>query len=602
MPRTPFAPDPHKWIDTAHVKPRRAQKPLIGFRHNLATPGGFGGLATPPSSAIRRTIDKDVNRTRGDDTPLSGKQGPINGHLTPPTTTSEVRRRGVERLRWQQGDGLGTSRAGSGVGRGSHVCGKGKMGGVGGSGLEKAMDDYWGSDDTAHDEESHHHRLVAGPLRRLDTGVDSEKLYTGRVEPRNATSRSPSIEIIEVDLQEHDVPHKANGPQHDPQAPVIHDETPIAGPSQLIRSSHLPHHTPSPPHRPSESESSPPPRVTPIPDHILAIHRQLCGRETARMRKIRSPWREPGDTPPSHQPPSSPSAKVSKTKMVLDKVGEVDMRAKELGKRKRGKENEGVEKEKLVVLSDEEEEKGEERMMARKVANGPLTSRKSNVMMETKERRHGEDAVDKNISLDERAIRIECYPSITKPDKPDVQIRSRINEEEAQQQPEEGAGLPFGPETASSDPPTSTLVTPRKQRHHHHVAHHKITPLKVRTPSKVEQPKHYENYDHTETLFAFPHPRQPDFKGGKRDELGAVGGGKKGWRPIQMEAETLITWSLGSESRRTGGDAKDEMGEKAVANRPDPTPLQGSLHEYQHEDEKRKRTDSDVSTESASLR
>lgn len=82
--------------------------------------------------------------------------------------------------------------------------------------------------------------------------------------------------------------------------------------------------------------------------------------------------------------------------------------------------------------------------------------------------------------------------------------------------------------------PTDRITTPRKPKS----PHHQISPPKSRTPSKRIQ-------DIQETLFAFPPPApppQPIFEDVKL---------KYEWKPVEMEPETLLTWSLGGPMERS---------------------------------------------------
>jgi hypothetical protein len=88
------------------------------------------------------------------------------------------------------------------------------------------------------------------------------------------------------------------------------------------------------------------------------------------------------------------------------------------------------------------------------------------------------------------------------------------------------AGEPSSP-APPSDPPLSS--TPKKSPT---TGHHTITPPK--TNGMCGQAHH-------ETLFAFPPPPQPNFKVDPAPPRRA----KREFRPVDMQAETLLTWSLG---------------------------------------------------------
>ena len=122
-----------------------------------------------------------------------------------------------------------------------------------------------------------------------------------------------------------------------------------------------------------------------------------------------------------------------------------------------------------------------------------------------------------------------------------------------------------------------------------------------------------------ETLFAFPPPRQPRFEP-EREVVSPVEK-KKEWKPVNMDAETLMTWSIGFNGPAVpqipssdellgreeemanlpedvmvegeGGvlDGALKLNEVDVIERPDPTPIQKS---------KRTRSSSLSDTESVS--
>ncbi|BEI86789.1 hypothetical protein CcaverHIS002_0701350 [Cutaneotrichosporon cavernicola] len=85
-----------------------------------------------------------------------------------------------------------------------------------------------------------------------------------------------------------------------------------------------------------------------------------------------------------------------------------------------------------------------------------------------------------------------------------------------------------------STKPTPASTTPPKSR----IAHHHVTPPKSRTPQRRDQ---------LETLFDFPPapPRQPVFKPVSPKPI-------SDWRPVEMQAETLMTWSMGGGAMTLG--------------------------------------------------
>jgi len=80
---------------------------------------------------------------------------------------------------------------------------------------------------------------------------------------------------------------------------------------------------PSPEAGPSHHPSSSDRPITPVPDYVLDIHRRLCGRDSERMSRVKSPWRLPGDASPVR----SKKVKVRKEREQEQKRHAVDERA-----------------------------------------------------------------------------------------------------------------------------------------------------------------------------------------------------------------------------------------------------------------------------------
>jgi len=320
-------------------------------------------------------------------------------------------------------------------------------------------------------------------------------------------------------------------------------------PSQPIRSSLLPLQQPISPSLadlssdpPAPLSGSPPPDRTPIPDHVLNLHKRLCHQDTVRKQKTRSPWRESrGDmSSPIRRPKAK--EKPSPTKDVENRIRGIKQKGKPMGTGiKRG----------LVSLSDEDSEIPAKSRRPEEDFE-PLKSLRPNAKSQKSQRE------DRGFVTGFASPRKKIRPAASKesitpslplpPARRPTSQSSRISPlvESPQKQlalearlSSEGAHPPFTSSPSHAHPTTphqpGSFTTPRK-RSRHSPHHHHITPPKSRSPQQM--------HELNETLFAFPPPRQPRFEVEKpavrREEK------SKQWKPVDMDAETLMTWSLGS--------------------------------------------------------
>lgn len=461
---------------------------------------------------------------------------------------------------------------------------------------KRRVDDFWGSSSDAEPGPS----KVSRPAGTVAAGVAARG------------AKKPAV-LVDVDEDEQVEPISRFGGKENHLPPVVlHSPARLlpkptqATPSQPpIRSSHLPRpRAPARSSSPSLEGSSEPehpiasstPMRTPIPDHILALHKQLCGRDTQRMKRVRSPWRAPGDPSSPVAPPRSPRK-------------DVDTRV--LGIKGKNRENRGKQKA-LVSLSDEESELGVKRKRRKEEGQDREFGISKGVMVAPRHKEFVTGFVSPTRKL--KPARSRKVDEETAHDRPPAHPRvvdehgmtttrgSRLirspspMSDSAHEVPKVDNVIHLrssSPTTHPLTPRPSSPLTPRKaQRKPISPRHHNVTPPKTRSAKKLHK--------HHETLFAFPPPPQPDFGIAMEDKQHET---KRQWKPVEMHAETLMTWSLGNVrsdptkpiplvEQPEAAEEKDGVTGGHV--RPDPTPMQFRSGE-------RKRSDSTSSdTESVS--
>ncbi|CAK9782578.1 hypothetical protein CC85DRAFT_36756 [Cutaneotrichosporon oleaginosum] len=292
--------------------------------------------------------------------------------------------------------------------------------------------------------------------------------------------------------------------------------------------------SPSPGFQIVEAPATPSPRlptseavITPVPSSVMAVHKRLCGQDSARRRQAISPWREVTEE-------DKKAARAQRDVARREAAGQLEDQRER--KRLRIDVKEVVDENALRRVADIKERRalGEFKSLAHLSSDRsssprssspservPLASKNTNAL-----RRHSSAVVEPVCTRDSKwpqrqpAPRTPVIPSSVPP-------RSQIIPSAFP------ARLRHTPVASPQpSPPTNTKsatqsVTPRARR----TAHHHVTPPKSRTPQRREQ---------QETLFELPAapPRQPMFKPVSPKPI-------SGWRPMEMQAETLMTWSMG---------------------------------------------------------
>ncbi|ORY32925.1 hypothetical protein BCR39DRAFT_522397 [Naematelia encephala] len=473
----PLAPDPNKWIDTSTSRPKKPlQRPLASFRNTFAT---------PPSTIRRNAVASSSKDTIKAST---AKQTNLRGFFTPPTTDSAPKRR--------------VGGAGAGRNRLKGDDGSPKMG------KRKRRDDFWGS---SLDEI--HQRPLSPDVQ--DISNEDEEADDLFLPPPSATmiAHIPSSKLpAQTTLISAPSPQIPKAGQRSSVSPPV-PQTPIID---------------APPSSISER------MLTPVPSSVMHLHARLCGQDTARNRRVRSPWRKKGDTP--SPPPPKDREKEKKPRGIVMRE-EVDRRAKSrmIGKSKS-----------LVGLSSSSSDHEDRGMLSPRRIN-VLKARPTEIIHRScddgsptrnrpvKPSLSRKCATKDTSALPRTSMRQYSRPKSRSPTplasiglKP-ISLDDRISQ--LSDLPRPNSPILFGLPS-----PIAIPSTPKKST----TTHHKVTPPKTKSAKRIR--------DVEETLFAFPVPQpppQPLFEEPNPNK-------RKEWAPIDMEPETLMTWSL------AGGDITSE--------------------------------------------
>lgn len=272
------------------------------------------------------------------------------------------------------------------------------------------------------------------------------------------------------------------------------------------------------PHKSSDVPPSSMYQMTQVPDTVLARHRRLCGQDSAR-RKAVSPWRRQGGE--VHE---------------VDEEYEEAARAEREAERKERDERRAEERQRKRLRLDERD------AVTVDALHRTREIREKRVLGEFKSLVHltSSSATDGSSSpRQERPSSPSERPALAQKEMNTMSLRrhssavqDRVTGKDAKwpQSSKLKPTLPAIPSRSRRRNPISPKVaTPRKQR----PLHHKVTPPKSRTPVKYGEQQ--------ETLFVFPErPPQPVFLPKSPKPV-------SDWSPVEMEPETLMTWSLGGE-------------------------------------------------------
>jgi hypothetical protein len=332
-----------------------------------------------------------------------------------------------------------------------------------------------------------------------------------------------------------------------------------------------------PNHHPSSSDRP----ITPVPEYVLDIHRRLCGRDSERMSRVKSPWRLPGDGEDDVSPVRSKKVKVRKEREQEQKRHAIDERAHDQalvrrrqgqGKsekdRNRNKENPDVGKRLVFGSSQAEGEvepevkgKGKRKLemdMDQAIPVSPLAPLIVNTMRHqvspSRKRARRSPSPEGMDEITPSAVYRElCDPPPPPPSPKALNTPTRVKTKSTS-----GNGLrrfPTGLSPSSAIPINSPSPV-KKER---------ASPVPVPESRRRDMP-----------------PVEVQMQANTDKTPGLSSPTKEGVRefvPVPMAAETLVTWSLGPGpvSDPVGplsSDPPEEGDVYGVAKRPEPHPIQ----------------------------
>ena len=317
--------------------------------------------------------------------------------------------------------------------------------------------------------------------------------------------------------------------------------------------------------------------ITPVPDYVLDIHRRLCGRDTERMKRVKSPWRTtPKPTSPNknkdkNQPTPVPAPRSKSSRMEEYKRHEVDVRAHDQALAKRRKKQDTKEQEnKVQLVRDSSQVENEEttpkkrkrdiglgagQVLSPRPTNTPAkrihqaTLIKSPIRRQARvpadgkfERLVPDYSMDEDVSVGSGPLAV--YQAFRAP-SPRIRTPRKLKRIPTGTSPRSAISL--------ASPSPSSSPTPIK--------HHNTTPPKNTTPTKRESPSGSSLIMTSPDLGDFAVPPQPIFTRSPSKT--------QDFRPVPMDAETLMTWSLGPQHQ------PQQPTEGEGSRRPDPRPIQG---------------------------
>lgn len=350
---------------------------------------------------------------------------------------------------------------------------------------------------------------------------------------------------------------------------------------------------------PTPPEHSPRP-LTPVPKNVLAIHRQLCGQDPAQLERVHSPWRRQTSAQRLAREEAwreedrkmRDERKRDREKTLAakqDRKAQVDERVRNRSMLLRG--SDGVKRTRSLVDWGESEGSSPKRMRA----GVPLTQLRPNSLVLTrsppsKERAERSRALHLDMATSgsggkqtapnpsilarsfgenpsaDRALDLASKsrpnpllvdPAVKRDDaRPSHAATPRIPPVSSATVAEEPSSSASPSPAPPSDPPHPSS-TPKKSPA---TGHHTVTPPKT-TGMRGQA--------HQETLFAFPPPPQPNFNADPAPPRRA----KQDFRPVEMQAETLLTWSLGPGV--AGPNSIDEKEVRHDAGQADPEQVEG---------------------------
>ncbi|WOO80711.1 uncharacterized protein LOC62_03G004228 [Vanrija pseudolonga] len=290
------------------------------------------------------------------------------------------------------------------------------------------------------------------------------------------------------------------------------------------------------PQRPSSSRmtTTPPPpelQFTQVPDDVFERHKRLCGQDSARKRKVVSPWRgvwEPIDE------------EAEQRQREEDRAERDRERAAAAAKR-----DEDKERKRLRVDVREDISRGAVARVASTKARRVLGETRSLVHLSSE----GSSERSSSPSMERPALGAKNPNTLRKYSSETTGWRE-TKSTAAKLAPLPVAQRRSPPRARQLSSSPVAITTPPKRKS----PHHKVTPPKS---TKSSTPSRYG--EQQETLFVFPLPAPP-----KRPVFEPIQPKADEWEAVDMEPETLMTWSLGG-ARRPAADPPSSGGPKPAA-------------------------------------
>jgi hypothetical protein len=545
-----FLPDPTKWIQTAPSSSnsstkKHPQRPLTALKNGL----GFGsgpspglGLSTPPTS-VKRSFPLPSHAAGTS----ASRQESLTGFFTPPPSASALK-----------------------AGRGSPSRGLGQKERERKSRLRVRAD----SEDQDKDLDYGQDNILGREALQIKNASTTSHAH--------ATSRSgmgtkrPRVAPLQTHRSAPVTSSSSSGMSDGIEFPPLsfstsaNTETPLRQKKKLRRTLTS---SPSPPlfledraedDSPGGGLDPPHPSSdrpnTPVPDYILDIHRRLCGRDEERMSKVRSPWRSAtaardevqNNKPDDNHTPIKRQGQVSRLPLAKQTRREeqarhaVDSRAHDqalVRRRNRNKENTGkrlvmdpsqVEREGGITSPNDKEKRHEIPLPIQMPPLAPLvvnTMRHNQpvsmskvdhgLVASSKRNRHSRSPSEVNeLDVSPSAVYRELCDPVPSPKAkgkaPDRSPTTHVTTPNRNPSNSKLRRFPTGLSPRSAIPLTSPSPSPKR--------------------GPVSQLSQAARAGPSRTVDKTPHlPSDP------RTEV-------REFVPVPMQAETLVTWSLGARS------------------------------------------------------
>ncbi|KAI9639346.1 uncharacterized protein MKK02DRAFT_39646 [Dioszegia hungarica] len=299
MPAAAYLPDPGKWIAVAPPPSRGKQRPLVAHRHGFPTPPASNPRHRSSSVSTNENLPA-VKPTAGPSRLGESKQGGLSGWLTPPTTSSQPRKR-IDRVKQslaESNTARGSPLSRSAAPKPGRVLGKPAGSRLAG---KVEINDYWKSEEEDEIEADEEELPRAGPSRLPARGASPTQkrqikeesavrsLPPGRILSRNAFSSGELSDLPSAYCTSDEDDIKASSPR--PPQPTVPAIPPAVPPSLAPRlNAHLdPTQGTTHLYHVIEPDLSQRP-MTQAPPEELAMLWRINGMSTDRIEGGEVPW------------------------------------------------------------------------------------------------------------------------------------------------------------------------------------------------------------------------------------------------------------------------------------------------------------------------